>query len=516
MNVLMYLWKAVTVGAGSFFWMTCVCGQSDFVQLPRMLLPADAGNTYQVLAVDLNGDGNLDLVYANQGPDRLMFGDGRGNFSDVTATHLPAGHGANNLSLSVVAVDVDRDGDLDLVFACASMLALQNLLFLNDGTGHFVDATATHLPLDVEADNSVVSADFNGDGWPDLAFGRFVNSVVWGRNRVLLNDGTGKFYGIPEPGFDLPEVMQYVTGDFDRDGDIDIIGTFQWQLYAYKNDGAGHFTDVSAAVLPTTVGYPRRVALCDIDGDGNLDIVTGGGSFRALTVLKNDGTGHFVDVTASSVLCPFTAIGVAAIVPIDMDGDGDVDLVLTPGGLGTYPPTCFPKFVLFLNDGSGKFTLQTQAEPGDPPGGYCVTVADFDRDGDLDVLAGNSAMWGPTESLFFSLKRQLYSPLAPQIGKNYPVVVSSFAGQTLGQVFLAAGPADLQLPPFGRLGIDPISMVALPASTLSDSGFTTWNLAVPSSLALVGGEVHLQALVLDPSQPPGLALTNAFRDVVLR
>lgn len=139
---------------------------------PSWRLPGSAEPTAAVALGDVDGDGDLDLAFANVGQNRLYVNDGTGRFSDVTASNMPPD---NDQTSSVAIGDVDGDGDLDLVFGCmyyGRPSGWPNRLYLNDGAGRFVDATATRLPMpNQEFTNATELGDVDADGDLDLIFG---------------------------------------------------------------------------------------------------------------------------------------------------------------------------------------------------------------------------------------------------------------------------------------------------------------------------------------------------------
>src|SRR5262245_1238767 len=123
--------------------------QIRFLPGPRLSMPVNPGSAGRIAVGDVNGDGCPDLVCANMGgngeQNTLYLNDGFGGFVDVTATHLPP---ALDTTVAVVLGDVDGDGDLDLFFANYTYSnPIRSRLCLNDGTGHFTDVTNTHVPV---------------------------------------------------------------------------------------------------------------------------------------------------------------------------------------------------------------------------------------------------------------------------------------------------------------------------------------------------------------------------------
>ena len=210
---------------------------------------------------DVDGDGDLDAFVANSrwesGSNSLWLNDGTGRF-----TNSGQSLGDNN-SFFVALGDLDDDGDLD---AWVANLGEPNRVWLNDGTGVFTDSGQT---LGAAKSKSVALGDLDGDGDLDA----WVANSSFGENpsRVWLNDGSGTYV---DSGQALgPEDLskQVALGDLDGDGDLDAFvgcqGTRPNKVWV--NDGSAMFTDSGQKLGENNTS---GVAIGDLDGDGRLDV----------------------------------------------------------------------------------------------------------------------------------------------------------------------------------------------------------------------------------------------------
>lgn len=331
-----------------------------------VLLEPTSETSANVSIGDVNGDGKPDIVLAKgrHWPlvDRVLIGDGHGGFT--AAYDLGT---ASDRSYSGHLVDLDGDGDLDVVI---SNDRDPKLVYLNDGAGHFSagshygqpdwptrNATIADLNADgrpdivvanrtgekpgasyicfnkgrgefdsncekfaTESATTITAADVTGDGLPDL----IVPHRDGGQSHVYVNGGTGTFTGAARIPFGPPtaHIRMSAAADLNSDGRQDLVAIDEETGVAIYFGEAGN--RLSAAV-PIGLGEksPYALALGDLDGNGTTDLVVGYVQARP-AVFFNDGTGRqFTPV-------PFgddkgTAYGIAIG---DVDQDGRLDIAM--------------------------------------------------------------------------------------------------------------------------------------------------------------------------------------------
>jgi hypothetical protein len=222
-----------------------------FAILPGFSLPALGS----VTAADFNGDGKLDLAAGMSGGVGVLLGNGNGTFGARTDLVCDG----NTHHNSVTAADFDLDGKIDL--ASAGSFTSSVYLFRGNGNGTFAACTATPVgrtaipfPENPSRPQSMTTGDFNRDGKPDLA-----TANSWGVSvTVLLNQGQGTFvtqdYPFPGREFD----MLFVGAAFvDNDASLDLLVGHQFSLFVMSGSLNGTFTTASSIALPA----PARFAV---------------------------------------------------------------------------------------------------------------------------------------------------------------------------------------------------------------------------------------------------------------
>ncbi|MCX6306900.1 MAG: FG-GAP-like repeat-containing protein [Bacteroidetes bacterium] len=218
---------------------------------------------------DVDNDGDLDLFVANEeGTNRLFMNDGTGHFTDITATS-----GLMSVSGGMCAsfADVNNDGLPDL---CVTFWYPSNKLYINEsvnGKIHFRDVSAASglAGAAPSKSNAVVFADVNNDGSADL----FIANRNTG-NKLYLNNGRGIFTDKTRDYFQPDNYMSNgaVFADFDLDGFLDLYVTNVGENVLYKNMNGLGFKDVTASFGAELSGYCTGCATGDIDNDGDPDM----------------------------------------------------------------------------------------------------------------------------------------------------------------------------------------------------------------------------------------------------
>ena len=239
-------------------------------------------------------------------------------------------------------------------------------------------------------------ADVNGDGMDDL----YVGGAKWQAGQLFIQQRDGTFRPSEQPAFksdSLPEDVDAVFFDANGDGFPDLYVVSGGNEFSdtdaalqdrlYLNDGHGHFHRDPTA-LPLLEESGSCVVAGDFDGDGHTDLFVGrravAGSYGVSPrsyLLKNDGSGHFRDVTNELTRGLANAGMVTSAAWVDYDGDGRLDLVVT----GEWMP------VRVFHQESGRFVERTQQVGFASSNGWwnSVTVADVNHDGRPDLVLGN-------------------------------------------------------------------------------------------------------------------------------
>ncbi len=308
---------------------------------------------------------------------------------------------APGLSAGIAAEDYDGDGDIDLFVP--NGLGAADQFYINDGTGLFVESAA-RVGLDVDGNHrAALWFDADGDGDLDLLTvgDCYENTPCTGASslRLHLHLADGTFRDVTEGaglGRDLTiqpdtHVGGVAVGDLDSDGDLDIFVCF-WEglSFLYVNDGHGRFVDRGLERgIQLELNHWQPV-LHDFNGDGHLDIFQAV-DFSANRLWINQGDGTFVDrAPQAGVDNAFNEMGVSLA---DFDRDGDLDLYVT-----NIFTTTGRHNLLYERRGTQLAFDEVSAQMGvqDSGCGWGNTFIDVDHDGWLDLAATNSCAGGHT------------------------------------------------------------------------------------------------------------------------
>ena len=352
-------------------------------QLTRFPQPAALDYSNQLTIGDIDGDIDLDIIWANGGGfssagtpqvSRIYINNGSGVFTDESVAR-----GAfTGLCRGVELGDIENDGDMDMILA--QDFNRQPQLLLNNGVGVFTNVTAARLPAATLGSSRAQFGDIDNDGDLDIYITNGTTSRFGtGQNRIYVNNGLGFFTDATaalHPAGSLAEPQDAIFGDIDGDFDIDVRtgSTAASQSRLYRNGGTGIFTVVATPADNNCYSYDFG----DIEGDGDLDLFganASGTTANADLLLRNNGTGTYTDASANYTPNPGVDDNDSKF--FDYDNDGDQDLVVARiGG---------PERV-YRNNGTGVFAEIAGVMTSVSDSTLDVKVADLTGDGRIDIV----------------------------------------------------------------------------------------------------------------------------------
>ena len=380
--------------------------------------------------IDFDNDGLPDLFFSNgadlahnkPSPGNVLYRNlGNGKFEDVTKKAGVSGNGM--FATGVTVGDYDNDGFLDLFITGYN----SRQLFHNNGDGTFTDVTAKAGVAGGGWSSSAAWVDYDRDGYLDLFVARYLEYDIknapycgYKQEGFRMYCDPQQFDGVPDQLFHnnhdgtftdvsvkagianrAGKGLGVVVGDIDLDGWPDIFVTNDGvRNFLYHNKGDGTFQDITYTAGTGFDMNGKAMAgmgteIADFDGDGLPDIFLTAFSREYNTLYRNLGKLLFEDVTLKAGLQSGLLTLAFGTKLFDYDNDGDLDIFCTNGhvtdNVELYDPQLSYKEsdLLYENIGGGKFK-DVSAESG--PAfrikhvGRGAAVADFDNDGDLDIV----------------------------------------------------------------------------------------------------------------------------------
>lgn len=323
---------------------------------------------------EVDQDGKLDMVVASGDGITMLLGQGDGRFRVAPGSPIKLPDPCSEMVLD----DLNGDGQLDLALANHDSYGV--MLLFGDGNGGF--ALAPHSPVIMKEGqqphtHGLNAGDLNGDGKLDLV------SVNSGDNDVSIAfaDGKGGFTRAASPFAVEPSPYPGALGDLNGDGHLDIVSSSTARRTAQQDGSRGALTvlfgdgrgDFRGGPIPLRTVSPGFVAVADVNGDDEPDLVATHIERSELTILTGDGKGGFQETTGSPFDLRHAAWHLAVA---DLNGDGKADVAAAAGD----------GVRVMLGDGRGGF----QPAPGSPfatgKGSWQLAAGDVNGDGKSDVV----------------------------------------------------------------------------------------------------------------------------------
>ncbi len=322
----------------------------------------DIKGATDVFSIDLDGDGDQDVLAASQIKSAIYWyeNSGNGNFSEANII-------SNSVysAQSVFAIDLDNDGDNDVL--SAGWTGNQVAWYENLGNGVFGIQQA--ITTNAENAQSVFAIDLDNDGDNDvLSASREESKIAWYEN---FGDGTfGEQLVIST---DLDDARSVYAADMDLDGDNDVLSASFWdgKIAWYENFGNGIFSEQKIIIEGN--GHAEKVFASDLDNDGDFDVLSASWYEPNVSWYENLGDGTFGE---QNLISEFG--GGKTVYAVDLDNDEDNDII--------------SNIYWYENMGDGEFSSDNKIITA-PNYVENVVAVDVDNDLDMDVFYASSWDW---------------------------------------------------------------------------------------------------------------------------
>jgi PKD repeat protein/predicted nucleotidyltransferase len=301
---------------------------------------------------DYDNDGDLDILLTGSEISKIYRNNSDNSFSEQTNISLP---GVSNGSVSWA--DYDNDGDLDILLT-GSGNSNQSIskLYRNNGNNSFTEQI--NITLTGVSNSSVDWGDYDNDGDLDILLTGYTTiSSTW-ISKIYRNNADNTFIDQTSIALVGGWSTSVVWGDYDNDGDLDILVASSGISRIYRNNSDNTFTEMTGIILPQA--GQSSVAWGDYDNDGDLDILFAGEGISQ--VYRNNGDNSFSEQTIISL----PGVSNGSVSWADYDNDGDLDIMLTGSGISkiyrnelntpNVKPSVPSNLQVVINNGNATFT----------------------------------------------------------------------------------------------------------------------------------------------------------------
>ncbi|MEM1448813.1 MAG: VCBS repeat-containing protein [Planctomycetota bacterium] len=380
-------------------------------------------------------------------------------------------------SVNVVrTADLDGDGDVDVLLSGANF---QERISWSENLGGGTFGPPTTITAAVSRPQDLHVADVDGDGDPDLLSASFFDDkVAW-----YANDGTGSFGAQQVLSLSTDGALSVHTADLDGDGDPDVVAAARFgnEIVTFENLGGGSFGP-KVVVSSGSAIDPTDVLPSDLDGDGDPDLVVSEFNSGQIAWYENMGSGSFGPERVIST----HASGAVNVDAADLDGDGDVDVLSASSSNNTV--------AWYENLGGGSFGPQ-QVLSAAAIGAAAVAAEDLNGDGNPDVLFASSG--DDTVAWFENLGAASFGPqqrISIQVDTAVDVTAADLDGDGDPDV-LAAAPGNREAVWFEHQGLG--APFCRPAA-MNGAGLVG-KIAARGSTTVTNNALSLEASDLPPS-----------------
>jgi hypothetical protein len=396
------------------------------------------------IAIDVNGDGKLDLVGGSGNGMSVLLGNGDGSFQAPGLYPFFGASTGGYLNSATVTGDFNGDGKPDFAFSSAGSNVLA--VILGNGDGTFGSPYSITLQPNYVV-NFLFAADVNGDGKLDLIGGNNLASNTSDTDdatfSVCLGNGDGTFQS--PVNYQVGSYMASMAiGDINNDGKLDLIAGVSaggGPILKFLGNGDGTF---ASPISSQDIGLGQQWLLADLNGDGNLDVLSLD-ELENIDVYLGTGTGSFTSGGSYSV-------GVSSPISLaigDINADGKLDVIVPSSGSHNLG--------ILLGNGDGTFGQPTIYTTGGIAG-FGIVAADFNGDGMLDLFFGSdsTALTVPTIGIVL-------------LQGNFPELISAPSGLTFSQqpINTTSAPQNVTLTNSGQAALA-ISKVAITGTNAAD------------------------------------------------